>query len=50
MNQQKVFAMNIMFKFFLKMAYNGSHYEHVAGFGAVNYQNTPKLDAGLNAK
>jgi hypothetical protein len=29
---------------------NGLRYEHVAGFGALTYQNTPKLDAGLNAK
>jgi len=25
-------------------------YEHVAGFGALHYQTTPKLDAGLKAK
>jgi hypothetical protein len=29
---------------------NGWRYEHVAGFGAHLYQNTPKLDAGLKAK
>jgi len=29
---------------------NGWRYEHVAGFGALLYQNTPKLNAGLNAK
>jgi len=29
---------------------NGLRYEHVAGFGAILYQTTPKLDAGLNAK
>jgi len=29
---------------------NGLRYEHVAGFGAMNYQNTPKIDARLNAK
>jgi hypothetical protein len=34
----------------LKVAYNGLRYEHVAGFGAIHYQNTPKLDAGLKAK
>jgi len=30
--------------------HNGLRYEHVAGFGELNYQNTPKLDAGLKAK
>jgi hypothetical protein len=29
---------------------NGLRYEHVAGFGVMHYQTTPKLDAGLNAK
>jgi hypothetical protein len=32
------------------MPHNGLRYEHVAGFGALNYQTTPKLDAGLKAK
>jgi hypothetical protein len=32
------------------MGYNGLRYEHVAVFGAILYQNTPKLDAGLNAE
>ena len=32
------------------MALNGLRYEHVAGFGVLLYQNTPKLDAGLKAK
>jgi hypothetical protein len=32
------------------MTANGLRYEHVAGFGALLYQNTPKLDAGLKAK
>ena len=29
---------------------NVLRYEHVAGFGELNYQNTPKLDARLKAK
>jgi hypothetical protein len=29
---------------------DGWRYEHVAGFGALLYQNTPKLDARLKAK
>jgi hypothetical protein len=29
---------------------NGLRYEHVAGFGALIYQTTPKLDAGLKVK
>jgi hypothetical protein len=33
-----------------KMAGNGLRYEHVAGFGALLYQTTPKLDAGLKVK
>jgi hypothetical protein len=33
-----------------RVAGNGLRYEHVAGFGALNYHNTPKLDAGLKAK
>jgi hypothetical protein len=32
------------------MAYNVLRYKHVAGFGALLYQNIPKLDAGLKAK
>jgi len=32
------------------MVGNVLRYEHVAGFGALHYQNTPKLDAGLKAK
>jgi hypothetical protein len=32
------------------MVANGLRYEHVAGFGAMKYQNTPKLDAGLKVK
>jgi len=32
------------------MRHNGWRYEHVAGFGAIDYQITPKLDARLNAK
>jgi hypothetical protein len=35
---------------FVRLATNGLRYEHVAGFGAIHYQTTPKLDAGLNAK
>jgi hypothetical protein len=33
-----------------QIVHNGLRYEHVAGFGALHYQNTPKLDAGLKAK
>jgi hypothetical protein len=29
---------------------DGWRYKHVAGFGAIHYQNTPKLEAVLNAK
>jgi hypothetical protein len=29
---------------------NGLRYEHVAGFGANLYQNTPKLETRLKAK
>jgi len=29
---------------------NGLRYEHVAGFGVLHYQTTPKLDAILKAK
>jgi hypothetical protein len=29
---------------------NGWHYEHVAAFGALHYQTTPKLDARLKSK
>ncbi len=32
------------------MPANGLRYEHVAGFEALLYQNTPKLDARLKAK
>ena len=35
---------------FYSLQPNGLRYEHVAGFGVLNYQNTPKLDAGLKAK
>ena len=35
---------------FFSLAANGLRYEHVAGFGALHYQNTPKLDARLKAK
>jgi hypothetical protein len=33
-----------------QMTANGRRYENVAGLGALHYQNTPKLDARLNAK
>jgi len=33
-----------------KLRANVLRYEHVAGFGALLYQTTPKLDAGLKAK
>jgi hypothetical protein len=29
------------------LVHNGLRYEHVAGFGVLLYQNTPKLDAGM---
>jgi hypothetical protein len=32
------------------MCANGLRYEHVAVCGAILYQTTPKLDAGLKAK
>jgi len=32
------------------MTPNGWRYEHVAGFGVIHYQNTPKLDARLKDK
>jgi len=32
------------------MPANGWRYEHVAGFGALNYQTAPKLVARLKAK
>jgi len=32
------------------VAGNVLRYEHVAGIGAIHYQNSPKLDAGLKAK
>jgi hypothetical protein len=32
------------------VAHNVLRYEHVAGFGALLYQTTPKLDARLKAK
>jgi hypothetical protein len=34
----------------IALAINGLRYEHVAGFGELLYQTTPKLDAGLQAK
>jgi len=35
---------------FCSLSHSGLRYEHVAGFGALIYQTTPKIDAGLNAK
>lgn len=32
------------------MAHNGLRYEHVAGFGALLYQTTPKLDVRMKVK
>jgi len=33
-----------------EIAYNVFRYEHVVGFGALHYQNTPKHDVRLKAK
>jgi hypothetical protein len=40
----------MILKMFLCLAPNDLRYEHVAGFGALHYPVTPKLDAGQSAK
>jgi hypothetical protein len=42
------FTEDLSRKFFLRP--NDWRYEHVADFGALLYQTTPKLDASLKAK